>query len=303
MLEEVLNFLQPKSGGYYIDCTLGGAGYTQAISKIAGENGHVLATDLDPEAIANARKKDLKNVVFAQGSFGDLAEIVKNNFPVDTFFDGVVMDLGLSSAQLDDEKRGFSFLNSGPLDMSFDGRGAENSTACIVNDYKEDKLTDIIRRYGEEKFAFRIAKKIIEERKKEPITDSARLAKIIAAAMPSLTRREGIHPATRTFQALRIETNRELEALEKVLPAALALLKKNGRLVVVSFHSLEDRIVKNFFKKESVDCLCPPILPVCCCHHQASLKILTKKPVEASEKEIVANPRSRSAKLRVAEKI
>ncbi len=303
MLKEALDFLQPKKDGYYIDCTLGGAGYTQLLSKIVGNKGGVLAIDLDQKAIDNAKEKEMSNVVFVKDNFGNLAEIVENNFPVKTFFDGIVMDLGLSSAQLDDPERGFSFLREGDLDMSFDGRGSQNSTGQIVNTYKKEKLKEIISVYGEEKFAAKIAEKIVEERRKNPITDSLHLAKIIAAAMPSSTRREGINPATKTFQALRIETNRELESLKKVLPAAVSLLKSGGKLVVVSFHSLEDRIVKNFFKKESLDCLCPPELPVCRCGHKASLKILTKKPVQAGEEEISANPRSRSAKLRAAEKV
>lgn len=303
LLEEVIKYLKPRNNGFYIDCTLGGAGYTKAISKVIGESGKILAIDLDQKAIANARKKNLSNVILVQENFGNLKKIVADNFPAGTLFNGIVMDLGLSSAQLDDRERGFSFLHKGPLDMSFDGRDIKNSTAYIVNNYKEEKLANIIKRYGEEKFAKRIAKKIIEERKKESINDSSRLGKIIAEAIPSFTRREGINPATKTFQALRIETNRELEALERVLPAALALLKKSGRLVVVSFHSLEDRIVKDFFKKESKDCLCPPELPVCACGHKASLKILTRKPIEASEKEVRENQRSRSAKLRAAEKV
>jgi 16S rRNA (cytosine1402-N4)-methyltransferase len=303
MLSEALDFLRPEKGGYFIDCTLGGAGYTSALSEKVGAEGGILAIDLDPEAIANARKKNFKNIALAQGSFSDLKEIAAKEFPAGTLFDGIVMDLGLSSFQLADPKRGFSFLQSGPLDMSFEGRGAERSTAYIVNNYKEDRLRDIIRLWGEEKFAARIAKRIIEERKKEPIGDSVRLAEIIAAAMPPLTRRGGINPATKTFQALRLETNREIEALEKVLPTATSLLKKGGRLVIVSFHSLEDRVVKNFFKKESRECVCPPSFPVCRCGHEASLKILTKKPVVPSEEEIKNNPRSRSAKLRAAEKI
>jgi 16S rRNA (cytosine1402-N4)-methyltransferase len=307
MLKEVLAGLNPKPGQKFIDCTLGGAGYTLALSKLVGESGKILAVDLDDLALANAKaiikKEKIKNIVLVQDNFRNLQKIVAENFPKDFQFDGVVMDLGLSSVQLADETRGFSFQGDRPLDMAFSQEGhSAVATTTIVNRYPLDKLTYVFRVYGEEPKAYVLAKKIIERRKKNWIRTTGQLQEIIAEVIKPNPRIK-INPATRVFQALRMETNYELDALKEVLPAALNVLKPGGRIAVVSFHSGEDRIVKDFFKTESQDCVCPPSVPVCICKHQATLKILTKKPIPATAAESNENPRARSAKFRLAEKI
>ncbi|MFA4941274.1 MAG: 16S rRNA (cytosine(1402)-N(4))-methyltransferase RsmH [Patescibacteria group bacterium] len=309
MLKEVLEYLDPKSGQFFIDCTLGGAGYTMALANSVGPKGKVLAIDLDKMAIDNAKeliaKKGLKNIILENDNFKNLSKIVRKYFEQEqeNQFDGVVLDLGLSSAQLEDGNRGFSFKLAKPLNMAFGPKEENFTTYEIVNGWKENDLRRIIRDYGEEKFAGRIAAAIARERKNTPINTTEDLVKIIEKAVPMKYVKGKIHSATRTFQALRIATNDELKNLEEVLPVALESLKKGGRLAVVSFHSLEDRIVKNFFREEAKDCVCPPALPICQCDHRAKLKIITKKIVIPGEAEEKNNPRSRSAKLRVAEKI
>jgi 16S rRNA (cytosine1402-N4)-methyltransferase len=288
MLSKVLEYLQAKSGDKFIDGTLGGAGYTLAIAKALGEQGKIISLDLDELAIKNAqaeiKKAILNNVILVQDNFKNLKTVVAENFPGRTKFNGIVFDLGLSSAQLDDANRGFSFKGERPLDMAF-GSPAEKSTEQIVNSYPLPELTRIFREYGEEKQAYRIAKAIIEARKKKRLKTTTDLIAVIETAIPPRYFHK-INPATRIFQALRMETNEELKALETVLPIAVELLAPGGRLVVVSFHSGEDRIVKRFFRAATVN-----------------LQILTKKPLIPTEAEMDANPRSRSAKLRAAEKI
>jgi 16S rRNA (cytosine1402-N4)-methyltransferase len=301
MLKEVLKVLEPKSGEIMIDGTLGGGGYTRALAEKVGPTGKVLGIDLDKLAIANAKKfikeQDLHNIKLVQGNFGDLEAIVPAHFKK---VDGIVLDLGLSSAQLDDPRRGFSFLRHAPVNMGF-GDETKEDTSVILNKYRAEDLAKIIKEYGEEKFANSIAKKIIEAR---PIKDTAELLEAIGRGIPAAAKRQSkIHWATKTFQALRIATNRELESLEKFLPQAVKLLKPNGRLAIVSFHSLEDRIVKNYFRQEAKDCLCPPQLPICVCGHKAKIKIITKNALVASEAEVKDNPRARSAKLRAIQKI
>lgn len=287
MLSEVLEYLQPKSGQKFIDGTLGGAGYTLAISKEVGEKGLVLSTDMDQMAISNAQNKieklKLKNIVLVNDNFKNLAQIVKDKFPSGTKFDGIVFDLGLSSAQLDDEKRGFSFKSSGPLDMAF-GPSSEISTEEIINSYPLLELTRIFKEYGEERQAYRYAKAIVEARKTLRIRTTSDLVSIIEKLYPPRFYHK-IHPATKIFQALRIETNNELGSLIQVLPDAVSLLKPGGKLVLISFHSGEDRIVKRFFKSIT------------------DIKILTKRPLIPRDSELMSNPRARSAKMRVAEKI
>jgi len=287
MLNEVIEYLKPRVGQKFIDCTLGGAGYTTTLAKKVGSQGQVIGIDLDELAIKNAEliisEQKLENIVLLNGNFKNLKTIISDNFPADMKFDGIVFDLGLSSAQLDDEARGFSFKGERPLDMSF-GPDNTNSTEEIINHYPLLELTRIFREYGEEKHAYRIAKVIVEERKAKRIKTTADLAMIIEKAVP-FRYRSRIHPATRVFQALRMETNEELLSLKEVLPEAVNLLKQKGRLVVVSFHSGEDRIVKRFLKGE------------------AKVKILTKRPLVPTEGETENNPRARSAKLRAAEKI
>jgi 16S rRNA (cytosine1402-N4)-methyltransferase len=286
MLIEVLELLKVKSGGQYLDGTLGGAGYTIAIAKKAGTSGQVLGIDLDENAIQNASLKikdqKLENITLAQGNFKNLETIATAVFGAEVKFDGIVLDLGLSSFQLDDTNRGFSFRGERPLDMSF-GPEIDNDTVNIVNKYPLLELTRIFREYGEEKLAYQIAQAIVEARKLKKIETTSDLVAIIEARIPFRFRRR-IHPATRVFQALRMETNEELKNLSEVLPQALALLKKNGRLVVVSFHSGEDRIVKRFLKANP------------------DVTVITKRPLVPTTQETEANPRARSAKLRAAVK-
>jgi len=313
MLKEIINYLQPVSGAYFIDCTLGGASYTLKISDLIGEKGLVLGIDMDKNAIENAQKqigiKKKNNIILAHDNFSNLKSIVSEKISKKlisgeqyNIFDGVVFDLGLSSAQLADRSRGFSFQNDTPLDMAF-GFSAKKKTRDIVNKSKIDYLKNIFREYGEEKYAYSIARGIIKARKEKEINTTYDLIKIISDNVPSFYKNKKIHFATKVFQALRIATNDELQNIKDALPQALDLLKVGGRIAVVSFHSLEDRIVKQFFKKESKDCICPPEVPICQCGHKKQIKIINKKPLKAEEEEIKINPRSRSALLRVAEKI
>ena len=286
MLAEVLNYLDPRPGKKYIDCTLGGAGYTIALAKEVGGDGQIIGIDLDELAIKNAQKliteQKLENIVLINDNFKNLKAAIGEKFSPEAKFDGIVFDLGLSSAQLDDEARGFSFKGERPLDMSF-GPVNSKSTEEIVNSYPLLELTRIFQEYGEEKHAYRIAKEIVEVRKTKRLKTTADLVAVIEAVIP-FRYHSKIHPATRIFQALRMETNEELKSLADVLPDAASLLKPRGRLVVVSFHSGEDRIVKRFLKAET------------------NLKILTKRPLVPGEEETAANPRARSAKFRAAEK-
>jgi 16S rRNA (cytosine1402-N4)-methyltransferase len=307
MLNEVLAGLEPRPGKSFIDCTLGGAGYTLALAKLVGSEGRILSIDLDDLSLANAREKiekaKISNIVLVQDNFRNLQTIADENFPADFKVDGVVLDLGLSSAQLDDESRCFSFQGDRPLDMAFNQEGhTAVATTTVVNRYPLERLTHIFREYGEEPKAYLVAKKIIERRKKNWIKTTGQLLEIIAEVIKP-NPRSRINPATKIFQALRMETNRELEALKEVLPVAANLLKPGGRLAVVSFHSGEDKIVKDFLRSESKDCICPSSVPVCVCNHIASLKIITKKPIPASDMESNINPRARSAKFRLAQKL
>jgi len=287
MLTEVIDWLEVKTGATYLDCTLGGAGYTLAIAKMSGAKGKVLSIDLDEQAIKNAelkiKKQNLKNISLVQGNFKNLKNLATDALGAKVKFDGIVMDLGLSSFQLDDENRGFSFKGERPLNMSF-GTEIDRETIAIINQYSLLELTRIFREYGEEKMAYQISKSIVEARKLKKILSTSDLVAIIEERIP-LRFRKKIHPATKIFQALRMETNDELKNLSEALPQALELLKKNGRLVVVSFHSGEDRIVKRFLK------------------NNVQVQVLTKKPLIPSAQEAAENPRSRSAKLRAALKV
>ena len=310
MLKEVMEYLDPMPGEKFIDCTLGKGGYSKAILDRIGGKGQVLAIDLDSLAIENGKinfKTEIKNkkLILVNDNFKNLSEIIKKNFSRNETvkFAGIVFDLGLSSAQLQDQSRGFSFqVAEAPLNMAFN-QDAVISASNIVNEFDEDELIKIFKNYGEEKNARRIAREIVEYRKENPIKTVGQLLEAIAKVAGRQTRALKIHPATKIFQALRIAVNNELENLKQVLPQALELLTEKGKIATVAFHSLEDRIVKQFFKNESRDCLCPPICPVCACHHKARLKILTPKVITPSKEEIIANPRARSAKLRVAQKI
>ena len=315
MLKEVLEYLNPRLGQNFIDCTLGGAGYTIEVAKRVGNEGKVIAIDLDKMAIENAKLQiinyKLQNIILVHDNFKNLPKIVKKYWPdeQDVYFSGIVFDLGLSSAQLQDRNRGFSFQTDASLDMAFGP--SDITTEQLVNNCRQDKLEKIIREYGEERFAKRIAGAIVKARKIAPVKTTGQLVEIIRGAVPAIYRNnKRINPATRTFQALRIATNNELENLKLALKESLDLLSRGGRIVVVSYHSLEDRIVKHFFGKEAKECICPPGIAgeagpqdylACRCQHQARLKILTKKIIRPNSEEIISNPRSRSAKLRVAE--
>jgi len=285
MLREVLEYLDPRPGGRFLDCTLGGGGYTFALAEKIGPRGRVLAIDQDELAVRHATEqinlKKLRNIAVVQGNFKNLRTLADADAAGSSAWDGIVFDLGLSSAQLDDVARGFSFQGERPLDMAF-GPDAVVSTEQIVNQYPLAELTRIFRDYGEERQAYHIAKAIIASRRQQRLETTADLVALIESAVPPRFRSR-IHPATKAFQALRMETNGELAALAAALPEAATLLKPAGRLVVVSFHSGEDRIVKKFFKDEP------------------KLMILTKKPIGPTAAEVVANPRARSAKLRAAE--
>lgn len=306
MLKEVLENLQVSSGKNYLDGTLGGGGYSRAIAELAYP-GVVVATDADPLAIRHnqeiIKKQKIKNLILINGNFQDLSQVTENEETRNYRYDGLVLDLGLSGAQLEDESRGFSFkLLASPLDMAFGAENVKNNTSEIVNTWSKEELIKIIREYGEESFARPIVENIIKRRAEEPLKTVGDLISIIESSMPNrLIHKKGIHFATKTFQALRIATNDEMAVLEKTLNDSLGYLNKGARIVVVSYHSLEDRIVKHFFRSAARECICPPASPICTCNNKAKLKIITKKALLPNAEEIQNNPRSRSAKLRTAE--
>lgn len=303
MLAEVLEYLQPSSGRVFVDCTLGGGGHSLELVKRLVPDGKLIGIDQDDEALtaASERLREFSaNVVLAKGNFSQIGEIVADSGV--SSVDGVLFDLGVSSHQLDAAERGFSFRSDAPLDMRMDSSAGETA-ADLVNSLSERDLSDIILKFGEERWARRIAKFIVERRKRERIESTGELVEVILAAVPAGARTERIHPATRTFQGLRIAVNRELESLRVGMEEAIRLLSPGGRVCVLSYHSLEDRIVKEALLKCTGRCSCPPSLPVCCCGAKQTMRILTRKPVVATEEEIDRNPRARSAKLRAAEKI
>ena len=297
LLKETLQALAIRPGGLYVDGTCGGGGHAAGILEAASPDGRLLALDADPAALARARERLEPfgaRAMLVHSSFADLGRVAREHgFEA---VDGIVLDLGLSSDQLADEARGFSFAGVG-LDMRFDPTQGQPASS-LVNELDAGELADILYRYGEEHASRRIARAIVAAR---PIESAQQLADVIARA--SGGRRGKLHPATQTFQALRIAVNDELGALEAVLPQCVELLKPGGRLAIITFHSLEDRIVKNFFRTESRDCICPPEQPICICGHRAKLKILTSKPAEPSPVEVADNPRARSAKLRAVERL
>lgn len=302
LLNEVIEGLNINENGTYVDCTLGGAGHSSEIIKRLNSNGKLIGIDQDLEALSAAKEKLISydNVIYVHNNFTNIENIL-NELEMDNI-DGILMDLGVSSYQLDNGERGFSYMKDAPLDMRMD-REAELTAYEVVNGYSEEKLYKLIRDYGEEKFASRIAKFIASRRENSPINSTTQLVDIIKAAIPAKARREGPHPAKRTFQAIRIEVNKELEILDKAIEGSINKLKKGGRLAIITFHSLEDRIVKNKFKDLADPCKCPKEFPVCICGKVPTIKIISRKPIEPSKEEVEENPRSRSAKLRIAEKI
>ncbi len=296
LLEKVVEGLAVKPGGLYIDATVGEGGHAEAILEASFPDGCLLGIDVDDEALKKAAERLARfkgRVALVKANYRDLASIARR----EGFFqvDGILFDLGFAFFQVEDPQRGFSFYLNGPLDMRYD-RSGKTSAYHIVNRIPEEELADIIWKYGEEPKARRIAKAIAQAR---PIRSTLELARIVEQVVGSGGK---IHPATRVFQAIRIAVNQELDNLKEALPQAVELLKPGGRLAVISFHSLEDRIVKEFFRQESRDCICPPEMPVCVCGHKATLKVITQKPITPSPEEVEANPRSRSAKLRIAER-
>ena len=303
LLFECIKALNIRDGYTYIDATAGGGGHSLEIAKRLGEHSHLIAFDRDKNAIraATERLKDYKDkVTFVNDNFSSLDRIIKE-YNI-TNLGGVLADLGCSSHQFDTPERGFSYMHDARLDMRMD-TDSPLSAYEVVNEYPEDKLKRIIFEYGEEKFAPRIAARICRAREESPITTTHRLTEIIKGAIPSAARVDGPHPAKRTFQAIRIEVNGELDAIEPMIKTAAHSMCKGGRIAIISFHSLEDRIVKQSYKALTSGCTCPRDFPVCICGNKPILKEITKKPILPTEEELNVNPRSRSAKLRVAEKL
>ena len=297
LAEETIKALAVQPGGRYIDCTLGGGGHAANILEHSSPGGQILGIDADPKAVETAMQNLARydSITLVNANFVNLEAICyKYDFvPVH----GILFDLGLSSLQLAESERGFSFQQKAPLDMRFNP-DQEQTAADIVNSYSEAELARLIKLYGEEIYSRAIARRIVQER---PLNTTTELARIVERAVGG--RRGKIHPATKTFQALRIAVNHELENLESALKQAVNLLGYEGKLVVISYHSLEDRIVKHFMQQEAKDCICPPTTPTCVCGHTARLKLINKRVITPSEEELKDNPRSRSAKLRAAERI
>jgi 16S rRNA (cytosine1402-N4)-methyltransferase len=292
----VVRLLGPDRGGFFVDATVGAGGHAEALLD-AGPRIRLLALDRDPDALDEARRRLARfgaRVALRQADFGDLDAVLANE-PSPA---GILADLGVSSMQLDRAERGFSFRRDGPLDMRMGKSG--RSAADVVATASVEELTRIFRELGEERMAGKIARGIVAERARGPITTTRQLARVVAEEKGG---REKIDPATRVFQALRIEVNQELVALARFLAAAVARLERGGRVAVISYHSLEDRIVKDAFRRDSGVCLCPPRLPACVCGARKALEVLTRRPIRPSEAEVDRNPRSRSARLRVAEKV
>lgn len=308
LLSECIEALHLYEGQTYMDATLGGAGHSLEVAKRIGRSGHLIGIDQDEVARRAARERlealpdDIRPTIdVVEGNFGDLDSLlVAAQIPS---IDAILFDLGVSSVQIDTPARGFSFKETGPLDMRMDPSKNTLTAAEIINTYNAADLARVIRQYSDERWASRIADFVVEARKEHPITETEQLVDIIKAAVPASARRAGGHPAKRTFQALRIEVNGELDVLRSGLEAAVRWLAPGGHIAVISYHSLEDRIVKDLFKKLSQGCTCPPDLPICVCGNKPILKVLTRKPILPTPEEIKRNPRSRSAKLRVAQRL
>ncbi len=294
LLNETVEALNIRPDGIYVDGTAGGAGHSSEIAKKL-DNGLLIALDRDPDAVKIATERLKKYPArVVNSNFSEMASVI-NQMGIDGV-DGILLDLGVSSYQLDTAERGFSYHKEAPLDMRMSKSGI--SAADIVNNFTAEELCDIFRRFGEEKFAMRIANRIVTEREKGKINSTTALAEIIASAVPAAARRDG-HPARRVFQALRIAVNGELDALAKALDDCFELLNKDGALAIITFHSLEDRMVKQKFKEYCTGCTCPPDFPVCVCGKTPRGRLYTRKPIEPSKEELEINPRSRSSKLRV----
>ncbi|MGJ7043895.1 16S rRNA (cytosine(1402)-N(4))-methyltransferase RsmH [Thermoanaerobacterium thermosulfurigenes] len=300
LLQETIEYLEIKPDGIYVDGTLGGGGHSYEILRRL-DKGKLIAIDRDMDAIkaASIRLKDFNNTTYIHDNYKNIKDILKK-CGIESI-DGALLDLGVSSYQLDEAQRGFSYMHDAPLDMRMD-KESDITAEYVVNNYSEDEIAKVISDYGEELWAKRIAKFIVEERRRKPIKTTFELVDIIKKAIPASKRRTGPHPAKRTFQAIRIEVNEELKGLGDSIADFVDVMNPGGRIAIITFHSLEDRIVKNAYKKLEDPCTCPKNLP-CTCGKKPVIKIITKKPIVPSEVEIKVNPRSRSAKLRVAEKL
>ncbi|HQL11581.1 MAG TPA: 16S rRNA (cytosine(1402)-N(4))-methyltransferase RsmH [bacterium] len=309
LLNEVIDGLNLSQNKNIVDCTLGGAGHAKEILKRILPKGKLIGFDLDPASIKNAEivfKNYKDNVILINRNFKNIKEEIDN---LGINIDGILLDLGMSSYELSDKERGFSFSGKQPLNMSFSGNEKHNAE-YVINSYTVKQLDDIIRNWGDEKDSYKIATEIIKYRKNKSIRTTDELVYIICKAKNCLDYLAGknkwrykIHPATKTFQAIRMEVNDEINNLRKVLEDGINVLSSRGRMVVITFHSTEDRIVKNYFNRESKDCICDPDIPICVCNHKKTVKIINKKPIVPSREEVESNPRSRSAKLRIIEKI
>ncbi len=303
LLEESIENLNIKSNGIYVDGTLGGGGHSSEIVKRLGDDGLLIGIDQDANAINAATdklKEHLHKVKLVRDNFRNI-EGVLNELNI-TGIDGILLDLGVSSHQLDEAERGFSYMHDAPLDMRMDNRNTLTAKN-VVNDYSEKELERVIKEYGEERWAKRVASFIVNERATSEILTTHQLVNVIKKAIPKGARIDGPHPAKRTFQAIRIEVNQELDIIEGTINDAVKYLNPGGRICIITFHSLEDRIVKNAFKKLQNPCVCPPKFPICKCGGVQSIEIITRKPIISAEEELDDNHRARSAKLRVAEKV
>ncbi len=302
LLNECIEGLNIKKDGIYVDGTLGGAGHSTKVLEKLSERGRLIGIDQDTEAIrvCTERLEGYKNATLVHNNFSNIKEVLSDLNVLGV--DGILLDLGVSSYQLDTPERGFSYMQDAPLDMRMN-EISDFSAWDVVNRYDKNELIRVIKDYGEERWASRIAEFIIRDREKKSIDTTFQLVDTIKAAIPAAARREGPHPAKRTFQAIRIEVNGELAILEGAINDCIDCLNPEGRICVITFHSLEDRIVKNVYRKRENPCTCPPEIPVCVCGRKPEIKVLTRKPVLPSRDELEQNARSRSAKLRIAEKL
>lgn len=302
MLEECIEMLDIKEDGIYVDCTLGGAGHSKEIIKKLSPKGRLIGIDQDLDALKAAKEKlrDFNNVTYVHNNFYNIKDILES-LGIEKV-DGILMDLGVSSYQLDQGERGFSYMKEAALDMRMN-REDPFSAYNVVNEYSEDELFRILRDFGEEKFSKRIANRIVEKRKIKPVETTLELVKIIDECIPAKFKREGGHPAKRTFQGIRIEVNSELSILDRAIGDGIEALNEDGVMAIITFHSLEDRIVKNKFRDLVDPCKCPKELPMCVCGKKPIIKLINKKPIEATKEELENNSRSKSAKLRGCKKI
>lgn len=303
LYQEVMEIMAAQPGEIFVDCTLGGGGHSKGFLERTSPDGCLIGIDQDLEALTAAKSHLAsfgERVTYVHSNYRNLATILEQYAPLGV--DGILFDLGVSSHQLDEKERGFSYMQDAPLDMRMDTTQSF-SAYDVVNGYSEEDLERIIKGYGEENWAKRIAQFIVEFRSRQAIATTGELVDIIKRAIPKGARLQNSHPAKRTFQAIRIEVNQELKVLEETIDTAVGFLKKGGRIGIISFHSLEDRIVKERFKYLASDCICPPQLPVCQCGKVAEIKILTRKPIEAQDSELAENSRAKSAKFRAAVKI